>query len=97
MRHVYSPVTILHLSDNLARKIRQPLSRNPIIMRRRFMHASAVLFLPWKERPSIITYICSVMLELLVRSDHLLPVNLKCRNAINENSTAEKKRVQNRG
>jgi len=71
-------------------------------MRRRFMHASAILFLLRKERPPIITHICPVMLELLIRSgsDHLLPVNLKCRNAINEineNSTLEKKRVQNRG
>jgi len=86
----------IHLSDNLTDKIHQPFSRNPVIMRRRFMHASAVLFLPRKERPPIIIYICPVMLELLVRSDHLLPVNLKYKNAINEineNSTPEKKRV----
>jgi len=73
MRRVHPSVTILHLFDNLARKICQPLSHNP--MRRRFMHASAVLFLLRKERPPIITHICSVMLELLVWSDHQLPVN----------------------
>jgi len=99
VRRTHPSVTILHLSDNLARKICQSLSRNHIIMRRRFMHASAVLFLPRKERPPIIIYICPVMLELLVRSDHLLPVNLKCRNAIDEinENPLEKKRVQNRG
>lgn len=99
---IHPSAAILHLSDNLARIFRQPLSCNPVVMRRRFMHASAVyiLLLP-PERPPIITYV-PVMLELLVRSDHLSLTNPKGGNVINEingNSVPEKERdeYRNRG